>query len=51
LATERFKELAFMIDQAYLRVLVSAAAAYKQGVKFKGVDDSPDLERGDRHAI
>jgi hypothetical protein len=40
-ATERFKELAFMIDQAYHRVLASAAAALKQGVKFKGVDDKP----------
>jgi hypothetical protein len=40
-ATERLKEIAHMTEAAYARVLASAAAAYKQGVKFKGVDDKP----------
>ena len=38
---ERLKELAQMVEGAYARVLSSAAAAYQQGVKFKGVDDGP----------
>jgi hypothetical protein len=36
-AAERLKGIAYMVETAYLRVLVSSAAAYKQGVKFKGV--------------
>jgi hypothetical protein len=40
-AGERLKEIAHMAEAAYVRVLASAAAAYKQGVKFKGVDDKP----------
>jgi hypothetical protein len=40
-AAERLKEIAHMVEAAYLRVLASSAAAYKQGVKFKGVDDRP----------
>jgi hypothetical protein len=40
-ATERLKEIAHMTEVAYARVLASAAAALKQGVKFKGVDDRP----------
>lgn len=34
---EWLKAMAYMIDTAYLRVLASAAAAHKQGTKFKGV--------------
>jgi hypothetical protein len=40
-ATERLKEIAHMTEAAYARVLASAAAAYKQGVKFKGVNVKP----------
>lgn len=35
--SERLKEIVQMVDGAYLRLLASAAAAAKQGVKFKGV--------------
>jgi hypothetical protein len=38
---EWLKATAHMVEVAYLRVLASAAAAYAQGVKFKGVDDKP----------
>ena len=38
---ERLKEIAHMVDVAYLRMLASAVAAHKQGVKFKGVDYKP----------
>jgi hypothetical protein len=38
---EWLKATAHMVEAAYLRVLASAAAAYAQGVKFKGVDDKP----------
>jgi hypothetical protein len=40
-ATERLKEIAHMVEAAYIRMLASAAAASKQGLKFKGVDDKP----------
>jgi hypothetical protein len=36
-AAERLKEIVKMVDSAYARVLVSAAAADAKGVKFKGV--------------
>jgi hypothetical protein len=38
---ERLKEIAHMVEVAHLRVLASLAAAYKRGVKFKGVDYEP----------
>jgi hypothetical protein len=38
---EWLKATAYMVEVAYLRVLASSAAAYKQGVKFKGVDYKP----------
>jgi hypothetical protein len=34
---EWLKATAYMVEMAYLRVLVSAAAAQEKGVKFKGV--------------
>jgi hypothetical protein len=37
-AAERLKAIAHMAEAAYIRVLASAAAAHKQGVKFKGVE-------------
>jgi hypothetical protein len=40
-AAEHLKGIAHMVETAYIRTLASAAAAYKQGVKFKGVDDKP----------
>jgi hypothetical protein len=38
---ETLKAIAHMVEIADLRFLASLAAAYKQGVKFKGVDDKP----------
>jgi hypothetical protein len=40
-AAETLKAIAHMVEIADLRFLASAAAAVKQGVKFKGVDDKP----------
>jgi hypothetical protein len=38
---ERLKGIAYMVEMTYLRILASSAAAYEQGVKFKGVDYEP----------
>ena len=38
---ERLKVLTEMVEGAFARVLASAAAAYTQGIKFKGVNDKP----------
>jgi hypothetical protein len=39
--SEQLKAVREMVRSAYHRMLASGAAAHKQGVKFKGVDDKP----------
>lgn len=47
---ETLKAIVLMLDTAYMRVLASAAAAHKRGIKFPGVHDMRKKKRTPRKA-